>query len=199
MPWDEDYPDWFKRFWRRPFWRRSLFPYRSFFEDIDRMFEEMFKDFFEEIPKELVKERKLPDGSTIRKVGPIVYGYSVTMGPDGKPEIREFGNIKPSSKARPGFELKYEREPLVDVIEEADSVRIIAELPGVEKKDIHLESADKHLTISVDTEGRKYYKELELPAEVDPQSAKATYKNGVLEVSLTKKKPKKEGRKIQIE
>ena len=199
MSWDEDYPDWFRRFWRRPLWRRSLFPYRDFFEDIDRMFEEMFKDFFEDIPKELIKERKLPDGSSIKQVGPIVYGYSVSIGPDGKPKIREFGNIKPSLKGRSGFELKYEREPLVDIIEDANSVRIIAELPGVDKEDIHLESADKRLTISVDTEERKYYKELELPAEVDPQSAKAKYKNGVLEVILSKKEPKREGRKIRIE
>jgi len=194
MSWDEDYPEWFRRFRRRP-----LFPSRNFFEDMDREFERIFKEFFEEVPKELIKERKLPNGSTIRQVGPIVYGYSVTIGPDGKPQIREFGNIKPSLKARPGFELKDEREPLVDVIEDPESVKVVAELPGVEKENVKLESGEKYLKISVDTEERKYYEELDLPAEVDPQSAKATFKNGVLTVSLAKKKPKREGKSIQID
>jgi len=31
-------------------------------------------------------------------MGPFVYGYSFSMGPDGKPVIREFGNVKPSLK-----------------------------------------------------------------------------------------------------
>ncbi|MBS7656208.1 Hsp20/alpha crystallin family protein, partial [Candidatus Bathyarchaeota archaeon] len=72
-------------------------------------------------------------------------------------------------------------------------------VPGVEKEDINLECAEKSLIISVDTQTRKYYKEVELPAEVDPQSAKASYKNGVLEVTLTKKKVKPKGQKIKIE
>ncbi|MFQ6077039.1 MAG: Hsp20 family protein, partial [Candidatus Bathyarchaeia archaeon] len=62
-----------------------------------------------------------------------------------------------------------------------------AELPGVEKDDIELHATERGLTISVDTESRKYYKELKLPAEVEPSSAKSSYRNGVLEVTLTKK------------
>ena len=33
----------------------------------------------------------------MRDIGPIVYGYSMTIGPDGKPRIKEFGNVKPSA------------------------------------------------------------------------------------------------------
>ena len=44
-------------------------------------------------PKELVREDQTPDGKKVREVGPIVYGYSMTIGPDGKPKVREFGNI----------------------------------------------------------------------------------------------------------
>jgi len=69
-----------------------------FFEDLDKMFEDILKEAFEDLPEELYKERKLPDGSTVRSFGPFVYGYSMTMGPDGKPVIREFGNFKPSMK-----------------------------------------------------------------------------------------------------
>jgi HSP20 family protein len=196
MGWEED---WFKRWRRFPFFNR-------FFEDIDKMMEEMFKEMTPTIPKDLVRERKLPDGSIERELGPFVYGYSMTLGPEGKPIIREFGNIKPTIKQlppgipKPTIEVEEKREPLIDIMEEKGVIKVIAELPGVEKSDITLNCTAKSLTISVDTVKRKYYKELELPTEVDPNLSKATYKNGVLEVTLTKaKKIKPEGKSIPIE
>jgi HSP20 family protein len=199
MSW-EDFPSWFRRRWR-------MFPFFTggFFEDIDRMMEEMFKEIQESIPKELIREERLPDGSTVRRVGPIVYGYSMTMGPDGKPIIREFGNVKPSARPsvfgapRPGLEVKVEREPLVDTIEEDSTIKVVAEVPGVERDDINLECAENTLIISVDTPARKYYKEVELPSQVDPESAKASYRNGVLEVTLTKRRARPKGQRIKIE
>src|SRR5206468_3777843 len=70
---------------------------------------------------------------------PFVYGFSMSVGPDGKPVIREFGNVEPSSK---GPLLKEEREPLVDVLQEAGEVVVVTELPGVEKEHIKLESTE---------------------------------------------------------
>jgi len=193
----EDYPDWFRK-------RRYPFFGSWFFEDIDRMFREMekmmeeeFKSFTSRLPKDYIKERKLPDGSTVREFGPFVYGYSVKIGPDGKPEIREFGNVKPSVL---GPRIKEEREPLVDIVETDREVHVVAELPGVEKNDIKLHGTEDTLTISVDTPQRKYYKEVKLPAKVDVKKAKTTYKNGVLEVRLPKKEERKpKGEPIKIE
>jgi len=191
-PDDEDYPEWFKRRRRPP--SKDLF-----FGDIDRMFHEMekmmeeeFKNFTAKVPKDYVKERKLPDGRTVKEWGPFVYGYSMKIGPDGKPEIREFGNIKKSLK---GPQVKNEREPLVDIVENGE-VRVVAELPGVEKSDIKLHGTEDSLTISVNTPQTKYYKEVTLPTKVKVKEAKSSYKNGVLEVVLPKaeapKKPKGE-------
>jgi len=164
--------------------------------ELDEMFSRSFEELEREVPRNLIRERKT-DRGYIREVGPIVYGYSITIGPDGKPIIREFGNIKPGR--RPEIvEVSEAREPLVDVYEEDEIVKVIAEVPGVEKKDINLNATEKKLIISVDTPQRKYYKEVDLPAEVDPQSAKATYKNGVLEVVL-KKTGKSKGVKVNIE
>ena len=185
-------------------WWRKKSPFSRFFEEmeammreLDEMFSRSFEELEREIPRNLIRERRTKDG-IIREFGPIVYGYSVTIGPDGKPVIREFGNLKPSG--RPGaVDIKMEREPLVDIIEEADAVKVIAEVPGVEKKDIQLYGTDRTLTIKVDTPNRKYYKEIELPAEVDPKSAKSSYKNGVLEVVLKKVAPKPKGEPIKIE
>ncbi len=193
MPLDDDYPEWFKR-------KRSPF-FRSWdFQDIDKMFHEMekmmedeFKSFTSQVPKDYVRERKLPDGSTTREFGPFVYGYSVKIGPDGKPAINEFGNLK---STRRGPQVKEEREPLVDTIETDGEVHVVAELPGVEKKDITLHGTEESLTISVDSPQRKYYKEIALPAKVRVTEAKTAYKNGVLEVTLPKsneeRKPKGE-------
>lgn len=168
------------------------------------MMENMFKEVMENVPKQLIREQKLPDGSTTRQMGPFVYGYSMTVGPDGKPVIREFGNVKPSMRPsafgppKPGLKVVEEREPLVDTIVEPDAIRVVAELPGVEKADIELNGAERSLTISVDTEKRKYYKEVDLPEDVDPDSAKASYNNGVLEVRLAKLK-KSRSKPLKVE
>jgi HSP20 family protein len=181
---NEDYPEWTKR-------RRSPFGKDPFFGDIDRVFNEMekmmaeeFKDFAQKAPKDYVKERKLPDGSTVKEFGPFVYGYSMKIGPDGKPDIREFGNIKKGLKGPP--EVKEEREPLVDVVETNGDIRVVVELPGVEKSDIKLHGTDESLEISVDTPQYKYYKQVTLPSKVKVKDAQSTYKNGVLEVILPK-------------
>jgi HSP20 family protein len=197
LSWDDDFEKWFKKM-RRPFSRGW------FFEDVDEMLRDVeelmnkeIKEFTSRIPKDYVKERKMPNGRTVRELGPFVYGYSMTIGPDGKPVVREFGNVQPS---RHGPMIKEEREPLVDVVSTDDEVKVVAELPGVEKKDIKLHALDDVLTISVDTTDRKYYKEIKLPTEVDPRGSKSSYKNGVLEVTLQKtKKRKTKGEPIKIE
>ncbi len=194
----DDFPD-FRR-GRRPFGFMD-----KWFSDFDEMFEHMFEDMAKDMPKDLMNERKLPDGSTIRQFGPFVYGYSMSMGPDGKPIVQEFGNVKPSKRAgafgfdQPALEPKDAREPLVDVINEAEQIRVLAELPGVEKSDIKTTIAEDSLTIRVESQTRKYYKEVQLPANVDPDSSKASYNNGVLEVTLRKVKAKPKGREIKID
>ena len=127
---------------------------------------------------------------------PFVYGFSMSVGPEGKPVIREFGNVEPGAR---GPLVKEEREPLVDVMDNGKEVVVVTELPGVEKDDIKLESTDRTLKISVESAKRRYLKELELPHMVDPKTAKATYKNGVLEVRFAKSDEKKPARPIQVE
>jgi HSP20 family protein len=195
---NEDFPEWTKRR------RSSPFDKDPFFGEIDRVFREMekmmdseFKNFTEKVPKDYIKERKLPDGSTVKEFGPFVYGYSMKIGSDGKPEIQEFGNIKKGLKGPP--EVKEEREPLVDVVETNGEIRVVVELPGVEKKDIKLRGTEDSLEISVDTPQYKYGKEVKLPVKVRVKEAKSTYKNGVLEVIISKEETSKpKGEPINI-
>ncbi len=127
--------------------------------------------------------------------GPMYYGFSVSVGPDGKPMISEFGNVRPGLK---GPELREEISPLVDVMDGKDRVTVFAELPGVDKKEIDLKVSEDSLTISVNKERRKYYKEVSLPVSVKPETAKASYRNGVLEVSI-EKAGKVSGKSIPVE
>jgi HSP20 family protein len=192
---NDDLPDWFKKR------RGSRDP---FFGEIDEMFREMekmmdegLKNFTEKVPKEYIKERKLRDGSTVKELGPFVYGYSMKIGSDGKPEIQEFGNLKKGFKGLP--QVKEEREPLVDIVQANNEVHVVVELPGVEKTEIKLHGTEDSLEISVDTPNYKYYKEIQLPAIVQVREASSTYKNGVLEVVLPKASPSKpKGEPINI-
>lgn len=96
------------------------------FEDIENEMSRMlnlYNSIRSNIPKELVREYKTENGDIVREVGPIVYGYSMKLGPDGKPRVREFGNLKTlTDKDQEGEENFYfgpkittEREPLTDV------------------------------------------------------------------------------------
>jgi HSP20 family protein len=115
---EDDLGEWSRRK-RSPLFRDwGLDDVDKIFEEMEKMMEEQFRDFASKVPKDYVRERKLPDGSTTKEFGPFVYGYSMKVGPDGKPEIHEFGNVKPRRNGLP--QVQQEREPLVDVVETED-------------------------------------------------------------------------------
>ncbi len=174
-----------ERWWRRKK-KRPWFDVFDEFDRLEKMMDEMMRRAFER-----------PFGEAKFRRQPYVYGFSMSIGPDGKPVIREFGNVQQSHR---GPKIREEREPLVDIMEEDKEVIIVAELPGVEKDEINLHATEDHLTISVDTPERKYHKEMTLPAKVDSKSARASYKNGVLEVRLKKLEEKAvKGERISLE
>ena len=181
--------------WSRWFKKKSPFS-EDDFSLLNRTFKEMeeaivkeFEKLSKNAPEDLQRELTLPDGTKVKNWGPFVYGYSVTVGPDGKPKVKEFGNFKAETRlGKPHMAVKDKREPLADVMDADSQVRVIVELPGVEKEDIKLSGTEDKLIISVDTPQRKYFKELELPAKVDSKKATSKYKNGVLDVTIPKKK-----------
>lgn len=170
--------------------RKSLF---DIFDEFFREIEEEMNDFLrrwerleEEIPRDVKKKS-------------YYYGFRITIGPDGIPRIETFGNRRPVvvEEGRPKRVISEEIEPLVDVYEEDDTITVVAEIPGVEKEKIRVRTEGKKLYIEA-SNGKKYYKEVELPAEVDPKTSKASYKNGVLEIKLKKIKGVS-GEEIKVE
>ena len=72
----------------------------------------------------------------------------------------------------------------IDVHDRDEEIRVIADLPGVEKNDIRLKCDGRVLTISANSERRSYDERIDLPSRVDETTARASYNNGVLEVVL---------------
>jgi len=184
------------------FWpaRGSLFDEFFEFGDIDREFDRM-REYMD-----MLARRAMEGNLDTQGQGPYVYGFSMRVGPDGKPQISEFGNTRPSRRLEPaeeedkGEELFIaEREPLTDVIDCDDYISITLEIPGVEKDEIDLTVKEDKVSISVDTNNRRYFKEIPLSAKVNPNTSKATYRNGVLDITLKKLEPeKKKGKKVKI-
>ena len=70
----------------------------------------------------------------------------------------------------------------VDVYEDGESVRVVADLPGIEKDAIDLTCDGRQLTIEAAGDRREVTERVRLPTRVDERSANATYNNGILEV-----------------
>ncbi len=159
------------------------------FEEIFHQIERIWEKAFQEIPFENMKPGKS-----------FIHGFSINMGPDGKPKIQEFGN-RPQRISNGKPSIPEEREPLTDIIESDKDVSITVEVPGVEKQDIDLNVTENTLEIFVNNTERKYHKVIDLPCNVLPETSKATYKNGILDVVLKRKEREKnnQGFNVNIE
>jgi HSP20 family protein len=172
-------------------WGRDYFD--SIFEEMSREIREMERMF----DRILRSARSLPPGTVITE-GPYYYGFSITVGPDGKPIVREFGNVRPSAL---GQLTVGAREPLIETVvdDKENVVKIAAEMPGVTKEDINITVSEDKVIISAEHGNKKYYTEVPLSVAVDPNSAEASYNNGILEVRLKTKEPvKNKGVQIKV-
>lgn len=162
-----------------------------FSDEFDRIFKRMSSSFFDiDDTFEEFKE----NGSNS---GPFYYGYTMTVGPNGKPIVKEYGNVKPG--LLPSSDT---REPVVDTIidEKEKLVKLVAEMPGVEKTDVKILVQDKFVDISAEHGEKKYHVKVPIKYKVDENSAKASYKNGILELIfklIEDEKPK--GKKVEVE
>ena len=133
-------------------------------------------------------------GGEIKKEGEIdlshlkegmkgIFGFSIKTAVGGRPIVEPFGNIKKTPK---GPKVEEEREPITDVFDEKEEVRVYAEMPGVNEEDIKLNLKEDILDISAQSGDRKYHKEVLLPTKVKPETISHSYKNGILEVKIKK-------------
>src|SRR5687768_3523185 len=177
-------------------WKEPI-NFSKIFDDLNREFstaEELLNRMFSKTFREGEAQ---PLGSNL----PYYYGYQIIVGPDGKPHVREFGNVRPS--IREGLVEQSEiRKPLVDTNfnEKENTYVITAEMPGVTKQDIKLSISQQTVTIRADHAGKKYLAEIPITVELDEASAKATYTNGIVELKIkTKEQPKLKSKEIKVE
>jgi HSP20 family protein len=166
----------------------------EFFDSMDDFFSRMHSELEDDL--ERMRNMRLHlDDAEIQRISEDpnvkVYGYSLRIGPDGKPHFREFGNVKPPRNVLPEQMRDVEaegpkgREPLVDMFPCGDKTLVVAELPGVDENDIRISLSKKTLEIKVDSGERKYYKKFELPKEFKKSKMKKKYNNGVLELTFS--------------
>ena len=110
-----------------------------------------------------------------------VYGVRVRTMADGRPSVQPFGNIKRTPK---GPVVEEVREPIIDVFDEPEGINVVAEMPGIDEKDLHIEMKGDILTISAEGQNRKYQKEVLLSREATAEQMTWNYKNGILEIKI---------------
>jgi HSP20 family protein len=133
-------------------------------------------------------------GGEIKKEGEIdlsnlkdgmkgVFGFSIKTAMGGRPVVEHFGNIKKTPR---GAKVEEEREPITDIFDEKDEIRVYAEMPGVNENDIEIGLKGDILNISAKSRDRKYRKELLLPAKGKNETFTSSFKNGILEIKIKK-------------
>jgi HSP20 family protein len=143
------------------------------------------KDFVEDFGSELFDNLEEMIEALLEDMGesvPFVYGFSIIHRPGEDPELREFGNVECCEDEENLFPSET-RDPLIDIFESEELVHVLAELPEIEKEDLLLHATAQNLEIRI-LGASEYSQDIELPVCVDPKSAKASYKNGVLEVTF---------------
>ena len=118
--------------------------------------------------------------------GRMVFGYTLKMGDKGI-SAEPFGNVPPNPgpKAQPAAPEPAALQPIVEVFEDGEAVVVVAELPGADPETIVCRPEGRTLHIEA-TGVRRYRKDLALPVAVRPDGQQQTFRNGILEVRMTK-------------
>lgn len=167
--------------------------YMFMIDEFDNLWRRMSRQFID--IEDIFEDLK--DTSDLQTFGPYYCGYTMTMGPDGKPIVKEFGNVKPN--LLPTSDV---REPFVDVVvdDKEKVLKLVAEMPGVEKKDIKIVVEGRAVNLDAEHGQKKYHTKVPIRHEVDEDSVKATYANGILEVSFKlKEEDKPKGKTVEVE
>jgi len=159
-------------------------------DEFDRIFKQMSGSFMN---LDNVFEM-LKNAGTIS--GPVFYGYTMTTDPDGKPVVQEYGNVQPDI-----LPTENKREPLIDTLvdEKEKTLKIVAEMPGVEKNDVSVVVGDdKVIHIDAERGEKNYHVKVPIKHKVDAESPQATYKNGILELVFKLEDEKSKGKSIDV-
>jgi HSP20 family protein len=184
--------------------RSAFFDAFTLFRDIEymdraknRTFDE-FNDLSANASKDSIREHEIQDDGKMGKVNSFVYGYSIIIGPDGKPHVKEFGNVKPKVVTEDKAtniqyslnksDISLDRELLFDVTSTDKEVKVLLEIPGIKEEDIKINAFDGKIEVKTTNNSSKtFHKTLPLPKEAKVKTTRFTYNNGILEITFDKK------------
>lgn len=154
-------------------------PFEKMFEQMNQAMQNMHQEM----------QRMMQD---VQENGADFKGYTVTKLPGQEPRVTSFGDTEGDTFHEPAATPESTH---VDVMDEDDEIHVVADMPGVEKEDIELTVEGSTLNIRASSGDRSYDERVDLGASVDPDTAEATYNNGVVQVTLEKTD---EGKNIEI-
>jgi len=139
-----------------------------------------FKERLKRIDQEI--ERKMKEGP-LRRTGDrsphIESSFPTrTLAPEEKPSFQRKVKKPPAPPLKP-------KEPVVDLFDEGDHLRIITELPGVAERDIETSLEEDTLTIRINRAGWKPEHEVALPCAPKGKLEKS-FRSGFLEIRVGK-------------
>jgi len=161
--------------------------FQDIFDDVDKLYQRFAKRMFRELEdiEDAIKSGKLEGEWDIKPIEePNVKGFIAR----GRFEFGNKSKPKPKTVTLPKEIPQETREALTDVFQDESNIKLYVELPGVDKTDIKLDVSQGKAEIRA----KNFYKVVDLPAvDVEADKAMANYKNGVLEVTIPKKKKTK--------
>ena len=158
---------------------------KDMLDELDRYFEDFENDI-----QDAVRER-LAGTKIFSK--PFVAGFQMRMGPEGKPTVQFFGDNPQQGDGA--------RSPLTEQIvdQKGGTLKLVMDMPGVEKGDIEISATEDSTGVKAEKGPRKYGAQVALKAKVDPDTGKAEFKNGVLEISFSlRDKANKAYRRVNV-
>ena len=101
--------------------------------------------------------------------------------------------------------------PQLEIDQQDDQIRVVAELPGVDEKDVELTIEDGVLSLSGEKRSERkdesgysersygrFERRIALPTNIDEDKCQADFKNGVLTVTIPRAAEKARGRRIPL-
>jgi len=143
------------------------------------MIEEERMDFTDEFPERLWKRPiEFHEGKPRLRVAASSYNQRVPY------RMFDDETLRVDLEDRDGIDQpeKDYADPRVKVTTEEGNAKVTVELASVDKEDLNLHCAEDSLTLSVKTPAGSWTKEIPLPFRVDPDTAKAAFRNGKLEL-----------------
>ncbi|PIU21045.1 MAG: hypothetical protein COT15_04430 [Candidatus Diapherotrites archaeon CG08_land_8_20_14_0_20_34_12] len=161
--------------------KKPVDPDNSNFHEIHINMENIEKQM-DDLMKDMMSSQNVQPGK------PNFFSVSIKIDKNGNKTIKKSNDVPQDTQNSQEQMLKF-NEPLSDVHDLKNKFSVIADLQGMTEKDVKINVEKEHiLTINANDGQRSFAKKVELPSLIDEKSLKANFKNGILEITLNKKK-----------